>query len=1163
MGMTWMWWWNVQDRTVVGTGSEVSGPGERGQGILMLAPVRLARFVKREPSGFRPECGAMTAPRAREQADPPSPPDRLPSRRGGRPSSQTVAAGRPAGFARLAGARCGFLRPARALAAAALLALTGALALPISTAEAQTATTLVSNVGQSPVGAVMDVMKLAQVFITGPNEDGYTLTGVDIVSASSSSFTAMVCATLTPNPYPTSPCEDLTPPGSFAVGTMSFTAPADTTLTKDTTYAVVVDAAEIHVQHGRVQGWSTTTSDSEDMGHDDEWSIRDSYYRNYGPGATDWAADGPALLIAIKGYAAVAEPPEPDTTSNGSEVASAGTTLSLAFDGPLATANLPPASAFTVTAGGVSIAIGGVSVDSSATVGGVSLSGLDPAILQGQTVELTYTDPTTGDDTNALQTVAGADVRTFTVTLTNNSTVTVTIENVEVTSTPMLESDTYGAGETIQFTVTFTAAVDVTGDPVFTFSLGNSGVGNIRNVDAAYESGSGTAALVFGYTVVSTDVDDNGIYQLGGSDFASRDGPVDLDSDDSITFTGTSTDAVLAYATRVQRSDHKVDGSRTSVASTDATLSGLAVNDGSTDLTLTPTFVSGMYAYAASVASTVTEVTVTAMTTDSGAMIEYLDAGNMTLTGVTGHQVAVGDTIIKVKVTAEDGDTTQTYTVTVNRAAAMPPTCTLNTGDLWCGVVAVGQTQLSDFGVTAYGFIGAVGDLSDNDSNKTFAIGANSYTIDRVTVGTLVAGVEGYLTFSLTSALTATDKENLVLHVGSASFAFSDRLAHSEHHYQWSSTLDWSSESTVTLRLREAPQGPAAPTNFMARPAGDAKVALSWDAPASGSGVMRHEYQFKTDGSYGNWTRIANSAVGGANQAGFTVPGLTNEVPHTFQLRAVSAAGDGAAAEAGPVTPTPGICDRTQQVQDEILGELSGVDDCAEVTVADLATIPDLYIERKNVTALKSGDFAGLSALENLSLRANSLTELPSDLFSGLSALRQLVLNDNSLSTLPSDVFSGLSSLEDLFLNNNPSLGPLPAAVFSGLTSLQKLNLSGIGLETIPAGLFSGLSALTTIRLAANRLETLPAALFSGLAKMEFLVLSTNRLGTLPDGVFSGLSELTEIYLDENRLTELFGGGILRPDEADAYPVGRKQAPHASGRRVCRPDRVGKPRLVR
>ena len=82
----------------------------------------------------------MTAPRAREQADPPSPPDRRPPRRGGRSSPciyAVFAAGRPAGLARVAGARRGLLRSARALAAAALLALFGGLALP-ATAQAQT-----------------------------------------------------------------------------------------------------------------------------------------------------------------------------------------------------------------------------------------------------------------------------------------------------------------------------------------------------------------------------------------------------------------------------------------------------------------------------------------------------------------------------------------------------------------------------------------------------------------------------------------------------------------------------------------------------------------------------------------------------------------------------------------------------------------------------------------------------------------------------------------------------------------------------------------------------------------------------------------------------------------------------------------------------------------
>ena len=69
-----------------------------------------------------------------------------------------------------------------------------------------------------------------------------------------------------------------------------------------------------------------------------------------------------------------------------------------------------------------------------------------------------------------------------------------------------------------------------------------------------------------------------------------------------------------------------------------------------------------MYTYTASVVSTVAEVTVTPTKNDDGATIEYLDASNMTLadndTSAAGQQVALdlGDNVIKVKVTAEDGN---------------------------------------------------------------------------------------------------------------------------------------------------------------------------------------------------------------------------------------------------------------------------------------------------------------------------------------------------------------------------------------------------------------------------------------------------------------------------------------------------------------------------
>ena len=167
--------------------------------------------------------------------------------------------------------------------------------------------------------------------------------------------------------------------------------------------------------------------------------------------------------------------------------------------------------------------------------------------------------------------------------------------------------------------------------------------------------------------------------------------------------------------------------------------------------------------------------------------------------------LAGGDNVIKVKVTAEDTTTSLTYTVTVNRPAA--PTCTLNTGDIWCGVVTVG-TVIDQHGVTTgHGFEGTTGDLSD----KMFTVGTNPdpYTISAIRTGS--GNAAGYLSLALTEVLSNADENDLVLHVDNDSFAFS-AASRNRAAYNWASSgLDWSDGNMVTLRLRGAAAANVAP----------------------------------------------------------------------------------------------------------------------------------------------------------------------------------------------------------------------------------------------------------------------------------------------------------------------------------------------------------------
>ena len=101
--------------------------------------------------------------------------------------------------------------------------------------------------------------------------------------------------------------------------------------------------------------------------------------------------------------------------------------------------------------------------------------------------------------------------------------------------------------------------------------------------------------------------------------------------------------------------------------SSDATLSGLTLSD--VDF---GTFASATTTYTASVANRVTETTVAPTVNHSGAS-HVIKLGGVEDTDGT-VSLSVGSNVITVEVTAEDGNTTQTYTVTVTRAANTPAT---------------------------------------------------------------------------------------------------------------------------------------------------------------------------------------------------------------------------------------------------------------------------------------------------------------------------------------------------------------------------------------------------------------------------------------------------------------------------------------------------------
>ena len=184
------------------------------------------------------------------------------------------------------------------------------------------------------------------------------------------------------------------------------------------------------------------------------------------------------------------------------------------------------------------------------------------------------------------------------------------------------------------------------------------------------------------------------------------------------------------------------------------------------------------------------------------------------------------------------------------------------------------------------------------------------------------------------------------------------------------------------------------------------------------------------------------------------------------------------------------VCNRTGMVRDAIVKRLNK--NCSEITARELSMITGLEIARSasvGKSALKADDLSGLSGLRTLSMFWHrNLTTIPRNIFYGLSKLENLLLFSNKLTVLEAGVFSGLNSLQGLSLSNN-RLSSLPDGIFSGLTSLERLNLSGNTVDPLPVD----------IGLEAAGSGTFKVTVHSGAPfRIELPIVVTN--GQLSDG---------------------------------------------------------------
>ena len=425
-------------------------------------------------------------------------------------------------------------------------------------------------------------------------------------------------------------------------------------------------------------------------------------------------------------------------------------------------------ASYVIKVGGVTDADGTVSLSVGRNVLVVEITAEDTTTTRTYTVTVTRAEPPSTDAALRALTLSGIDFGNFSSTTTSytasvansvsQTTVTPTVNDSGASYVIKLGGTTdadgtvsLGVGENVitievtaednqntrTYAVAVTRAASTTTEPESSdaslSSLTLSGV-NFGTFDSTTTSYTARVANSVSQTIVTPTANNSGasyVIKLGGV----------TDADGTISLSvGSNVITIVVTAQDGTTRTYRITVTRSAPPSTDATLSALTLSG--VDF---GTFAPGTTSYTARVANGVTHTAVRPTVNHSGA--GYVIRRGSVIDADGTISLAVGSNVITVRITAQDRQTTRTYTVTVTRSAPLSSDATLRALTLsgvdfgtfdsskrsYSAEVAnsVAQTTVRPtLNDSSASYVIRLGGVTDTDGTVSLAVGRNVITIE-------------------------------------------------------------------------------------------------------------------------------------------------------------------------------------------------------------------------------------------------------------------------------------------------------------------------------------------------------------------------------------------------------------------------------------------------